>query len=91
MLNEEKRPFLDEDGEGQRSTARTSPQSNRSLIISLVANIFLLAACLLLSGTVFFLSENAQEAKGGRLEIPEPYCMRIPNTFVDERVDVDWR
>ncbi|KAL2185711.1 hypothetical protein L209DRAFT_756950 [Thermothelomyces heterothallicus CBS 203.75] len=74
MQNEEKRPFLDEDGQGQKATDCTiSLKSNRSLTISLAANVLLLAACLLLNATVFFPSERAQGTKNGRTEVAEPY------------------
>lgn len=82
MLNEEGKPFLDGDGESHRYKASTiSPGHNRSLRISLAANVALLAVCVLLSGTVFLL-ERTRIADSNQPKLAEPYCTVFPTESV---------
>ena len=76
MLDEEGKPFLDGIGESHRykEASTASPEHNRPMRISLVANVVLLAVCVLLSGTVFFLSERTRILDTSQPKLAEPYC-----------------
>jgi hypothetical protein len=81
MPYEEKEPFLNEDDVGRslRQSAG-SAKRNYALNISLAANVLLFAVCLLLSGTVFFLSGKVQGQgpSNGQPELADPYCAETP-------------
>jgi len=79
--SQEKRPFLDSDGDDEKAASRAEqyyleqPKRSRTILALAAANMVLLAACVVLSFSVLFLASSSGSDKGN-VELSDPYCTK---------------